>query len=289
MLVVMITRPGGPWHRAPSAASATPRHACPSAVWGPHPGGSECGGQARRGEVGSEMCEAGEAMVATAGDEAEDDISVGSGSPRPLSRPDTDDSMVDVEDSGGEGGADDAGPKVEPPDPAMSPGPGGPRTPPAAHQPNNQQHHRTLKFSIDNILKPDFGRRAGEASEQPVDLSRVTPRGAKEAGRGLGGLGLPPLHHPPAAPMKERDATPGATLWPAWVYCTRYSDRPSAGGHTLITLPYTPSLSLPLALTFCSSSYHFLLYPSNSSSHSSHLIVFLLSCRRPLPSASCSP
>lgn len=42
-----------------------------------------------------------------------------------------------------------------------------------------------LKFSIDNILKPDFGKKA-----------------------------------PAEAPT---------LLWPAWVYCTRYSDRPSSG------------------------------------------------------------
>ncbi|XP_050695655.1 homeobox protein engrailed-1-B-like isoform X3 [Eriocheir sinensis] len=176
------------------------------------------------------MCEPMASMEPSQPDD--DEISVGSNSPMVTPRRDTDDSLIDVDDSG-DGGAGDkgaAGPKVEPPDPAMSPGP--PRTPPAAHQANNAPLHRALKFSIDNILKPDFGRRLGdnvESSEQPVDLSRVTARDPKDpAGRNQGGA----APNPGGMMVKERESSVGGSLWPAWVYCTRYSDRPSAGPRT---------------------------------------------------------
>ncbi|XP_053640693.1 homeobox protein engrailed-1a-like [Cherax quadricarinatus] len=183
------------------------------------------------------MCDTSETMdtrsepsQGTDGD-ADDDISVGSHSPLPPPRNDTDDSMIDVDDSANDerGEKVAASPKVEPPDPAMSPGP--PRTPPVAHQANNAALHRSLKFSIDNILKPDFGRRLGEAvesSDQPVDLSRVTNRDPKkifgDPARSLAEVGQAPNN----LLLKEREGS-GGTLWPAWVYCTRYSDRPSAG------------------------------------------------------------
>ncbi|XP_045591546.1 homeobox protein engrailed-1a [Procambarus clarkii] len=161
--------------------------------------------------------------------DGDDDISVGSHSPPP--RNDTDDSMIDVDDTVDDDSREKvtASPKVEPPDPAMSPGP--PRTPPVAHQANNAVIHRSLKFSIDNILKPDFGRRLGDAvetSDQPVDLSRVTNRGDPkkvfgDPARSLGEVGQAPN----SVLLKDREGG-GGTLWPAWVYCTRYSDRPSA-------------------------------------------------------------
>lgn len=95
---------------------------------------------------------------------------------------------------------------------------------------NNDTASGSLKFSIDNILKADFGRRITDpinirkskptkkvvhetvkefedtSKSGPVDLSKTdTEKGGKsESG---------------SQPM----------LWPAWVYCTRYSDRPSSG------------------------------------------------------------
>lgn len=167
--------------------------------------------------------------------DGEDDISVGSHSPLPPPRDDTDDSMIDVDDSANDEPREKevASPKVEPPDPAMSPGP--PRTPPVAHQGNNAALHRSLKFSIDNILKPDFGRRLDtqESSDQPVDLSQVNNRDGKKGlmdpTRSLGAVG----QNPNSLLLKDRDGT-GTSLWPAWVYCTRYSDRPSAGKITIL-------------------------------------------------------
>lgn len=126
---------------------------------------------------------------------------------------------------------------------------------------------QTLKYSIRNILQPDFGRTA-------VLRTKSLPHHAPTAGK----IFKPYEHRPPppspeppakppfpcAAPLgslcqavsqigaKEAKtasrsrspakATPEAgdratpaeegkvpTLWPAWVYCTRYSDRPSSG------------------------------------------------------------
>ncbi|XP_068210738.1 LOW QUALITY PROTEIN: homeobox protein engrailed-1a-like [Palaemon carinicauda] len=182
-----------------------------------------------------DMCDASENMDTRSepsqgtDNDGDDEISVGSHSPLPQ-QDDTDDSMIEVDDSTNEEVNEKgvASPKVEPPDPAMSPGP--PRTPPAAHQGNNALLHRSLKFSIDNILKPDFGRRLKcvETSEQPVDLSRDPNREGKKGP-------LDPTRALAVAPnsllMKEREGS-GSTLWPAWVYCTRYSDRPSAGPRT---------------------------------------------------------
>ncbi|CAL4147961.1 unnamed protein product, partial [Meganyctiphanes norvegica] len=175
-------------------------------------------------------------------DDVDDDISVGSHSPRPPPCNDTDDSMIDVDDSCTEDSStrDKAAtsPKQEPPDPVMSPGgPPSPRaTPPVAHQPNNNQLlQRALKFSIDNILKPDFGiRRLSESSdcslEQPVDLSRVTTHRDTLKAFGLPTKTIRSLTTQPQqnnGGMKDKDAF-GNSVWPAWVYCTRYSDRPSA-------------------------------------------------------------
>ncbi len=81
--------------------------------------------------------------------------------------------------------------------------------------------HTALKFSIDNILRPEFGEirkpaksRCGKrgADDSPVDLSKDCSADSKQAkteGDGSGGE--------------------GNMMWPAWVYCTRYSDRPSSG------------------------------------------------------------
>ncbi|KAJ6659364.1 hypothetical protein lerEdw1_019235 [Lerista edwardsae] len=146
--------------------------------------------------------------------------------------------------------------------------------------PGNHQHppHRITNFFIDNILRPEFGRRkdggtcgggggaGGTSPEQhqppPQRLAARSPSAAPasgspgEGGGGGGGDGSKAL----AAAKKGGD--PGALegarksrggggdlslssdsdssqansgqggqpmLWPAWVYCTRYSDRPSSG------------------------------------------------------------
>ena len=85
---------------------------------------------------------------------------------------------------------------------------------------------RSLSFSIDNILKPSFGlssvpqkspsRPAKQPRleiEVPVDLSKTSNEAPKQ--------------DPTCPPGMVRG--PNGQLWPAWVFCTRYSDRPSSG------------------------------------------------------------
>jgi len=102
---------------------------------------------------------------------------------------------------------------------------------------------RFLPFSIDNLLKPDLRpvvpsreitkavspvafsppppvtskpkqvKKVDPEIEVPVDLSKTT----NEA----------PKVDPDCPPGMVRG--PNGQLWPAWVFCTRYSDRPSSG------------------------------------------------------------
>ncbi|KAM4874249.1 homeobox protein engrailed-2 [Thomomys bottae] len=176
--------------------------------------------------------------------------------------------------------------------------------PAALQAPGNHPHpHRVTNFFIDNILRPEFGRRkdpgtSGAGAGGGRGGGEGGPGGA-EAGGGAGGAELLPgssaresRQHPPCAPGAgaalpaagsdspgrgegasqtlalhggaKRGGDPGAPpdgalkarslgggdlsvssdsdssqagatlgaqpmLWPAWVYCTRYSDRPSSG------------------------------------------------------------
>ncbi|XP_062349766.1 homeobox protein engrailed-2 [Cinclus cinclus] len=135
--------------------------------------------------------------------------------------------------------------------------------------------HRITNFFIDNILRPEFGRRkeAGGPDGEPRRPGAESGRspgaapapgaplpggGAGSPGRGEGGPAGLALHgaakkggDPAAleAALKARGLSGGdlsvssdsdssqassnagnqPMLWPAWVYCTRYSDRPSSG------------------------------------------------------------
>uniref|UniRef100_A0A3B4YRN7 Homeobox protein engrailed-like n=1 Tax=Seriola lalandi dorsalis TaxID=1841481 RepID=A0A3B4YRN7_SERLL len=138
---------------------------------------------------------------------------------------------------------------------------------PLLQPPGNQQSHRITNFYIDNILRPDFGRKRKDGTlvrdrdGLGVILRReeLTGRKAPKTGNpqqgGAGGeveeeeedeeeeeeeedTGASDDQHPdPEARRPDlrvgdaASAAPGAKpmLWPAWVYCTRYSDRPSSG------------------------------------------------------------
>ena len=121
-------------------------------------------------------------------------------------------------------------PKVEPLDPDLIA-----RTPPVAHQAPSPQiapTQRQLKFSIDNILKPEFGSRrcedsSGSETQQPVDLSREI--GKADLNVSPGRPGISPRAGTPIASSDSSKLSSDTELWPAWVFCTRYSDRPSAG------------------------------------------------------------
>lgn len=129
---------------------------------------------------------------------------------------------------------------------------------PLLQAPGNQQPHRITNFYIDNILRPDFGRRKDgtfnyDENNGRENIVRVVPKtGVIVAGEGTSNsrsVGEPKKADIVAdAPLKPRgeigdqclssdsdssqaSSTPLSKpmLWPAWVYCTRYSDRPSAG------------------------------------------------------------
>ncbi|XP_016016424.2 homeobox protein engrailed-2 [Rousettus aegyptiacus] len=170
--------------------------------------------------------------------------------------------------------------------------------PAALQAPGNHQHpHRITNFFIDNILRPEFGRRkdagpccAGAGSEggaggadggggaggaeqlagsarEPRQSAPCAPTAggplpggvSDSPGEGEGGSKALSLHSgakkggDPGGPLdgalkarglgggdlslssdsdsSQASANLGAQpmLWPAWVYCTRYSDRPSSG------------------------------------------------------------
>ncbi|KAM6948520.1 homeobox protein engrailed-2b [Aplochiton taeniatus] len=137
---------------------------------------------------------------------------------------------------------------------------------PLLQAPGNQQPHRITNFYIDNILRPDFGRRKsgsfnlGENNvvRRGESVARRNPKIVRQQGgteeEGTSDDSRPAKEAKKAdveagdAPLKPRgdsgdqclssdsdssqaNSTPSSKpmLWPAWVYCTRYSDRPSAG------------------------------------------------------------
>ncbi|KAJ0022861.1 hypothetical protein NQD34_014995 [Periophthalmus magnuspinnatus] len=132
---------------------------------------------------------------------------------------------------------------------------------PLLHAPGNQQvPHRITNFFIDNILRPDFGRKKEAALNQEESASRESNNSpAAPQTEPVGstvpteGTSTPHAAKKPATPAEEplksrgesgdqclssdsdssqTSSNPAAAkpmLWPAWVYCTRYSDRPSSG------------------------------------------------------------
>lgn len=142
---------------------------------------------------------------------------------------------------------------------------------PLLQPPGNQQSHRITNFYIDNILRPDFGRkrkdgtliREGDGLGVIIRREELTGKKSSKTGNpqqgGAGGeeeedTGASEEQHPDTEARRpdlragdvavkgqvgngDRCRSPQAgsapaakpMLWPAWVYCTRYSDRPSSG------------------------------------------------------------
>ncbi|KAL3223181.1 hypothetical protein MRX96_027783 [Rhipicephalus microplus] len=96
--------------------------------------------------------------------------------------------------------------------PAAQPAPAAGSTPP-------------LKFSIERILSSEFGPTGGRTVTTAAAVAKGSQQPRKED-----------------RTISERATTPPqpnnqqGLLWPAWVYCTRYSDRPSSGERTFCTL-----------------------------------------------------
>nr|XP_033787521.1 homeobox protein engrailed-2 [Geotrypetes seraphini] len=113
--------------------------------------------------------------------------------------------------------------------------------PPPAPPPANLPH-RITNFFIDNILRPEFGRRKeGEqrAGAQTPSLPGPAPPVAASASDKQDEAALEGVLKARASDQSlssdsdssQASSKPGKQpmLWPAWVYCTRYSDRPSSG------------------------------------------------------------
>lgn len=97
---------------------------------------------------------------------------------------------------------------------------------------NNEPSNPALKFSIDNILKADFGRRITD----PINIKKTKPKKTnfdelnKSTSTGTPTTGPVDLSKTETEnPTAAGDSKSSPMLWPAWVYCTRYSDRPSSG------------------------------------------------------------
>lgn len=88
---------------------------------------------------------------------------------------------------------------------------------------NNDPNNGNLKFSIDNILKADFGRRITD----PLNIrkSKAKKVAAAEVREESSKAAIPV----DLSKNEEKEEKKEPLLWPAWVYCTRYSDRPSSG------------------------------------------------------------
>ncbi|XP_028825555.1 homeobox protein engrailed-2a [Denticeps clupeoides] len=141
---------------------------------------------------------------------------------------------------------------------------------------NPQLPHRVTNFFIDNILRPDFGRKkegggGGGDGAATRDARSPTPGGREQAGDAVPAEGTSAARCPSGGskkteiaaeePLRSREDTGDpclssdsdsghaasgapanrAMLWPAWVYCTRYSDRPSSGPRTRKPKKKTPS------------------------------------------------
>ena len=141
--------------------------------------------------------------------------------------------------------------------------------------------HRSLPFSIDNILKPTFGHTtartflhnsaflsfaAASAAASAAAAASVNnsdrQRSPSSSSSSNGSLVKSELKSPPSSPLNNNNQPvdlssknptsnsasndnkneggedgcppgmvrgPNGQLWPAWVFCTRYSDRPSSG------------------------------------------------------------
>lgn len=138
------------------------------------------------------------------------------------------------------------------------------------NEPEEEPTIQTLKYSIRNILQPDFGKHAVLKTKtqpritfKPYEINKSPDSSKPFTSAPLGSLcqtvsqiGTTRISDPVVSgrksPVKTPTTTTSATssstttlpgvaedgkvdetkvptLWPAWVYCTRYSDRPSSG------------------------------------------------------------
>ncbi|NP_571120.2 homeobox protein engrailed-1a [Danio rerio] len=103
--------------------------------------------------------------------------------------------------------------------------------------------HRNTDFFIDNILRPDFGCK--RERERVTRDSGVRPTAVLDSrSDGVSSSASSTVSSPVSSSQSNKveqgsskSSSPSKDsqkqiLWPAWVYCTRYSDRPSSGPRT---------------------------------------------------------
>ena len=94
---------------------------------------------------------------------------------------------------------------------------------------------KNLSFSIDNILKSSSKPSAPSPPRQTVPAAKPAQSKPKPAPKIDVEVPVDLSKTTNEAPKADADCPPGMVrgpngqLWPAWVFCTRYSDRPSSG------------------------------------------------------------
>lgn len=109
---------------------------------------------------------------------------------------------------------------VSPAGPGRSPSPSPPPGPSA------------LTFSVDNILRPDFGRSKPQPSQQSCVRRTRTSKNVIKSPSSSETDTSPASKSTTSEkpdPSSDQEKDSNGQVWPAWVYCTRYSDRPSSG------------------------------------------------------------
>ena len=106
-------------------------------------------------------------------------------------------------------------------------------------RPPASQPAKNLSFSIDNILRTKMQQQAPASisSVKPAIIPKPVPAAPKPKPAAKIDVEVPVDLSKTSneAPKADADCPPGMVrgpngqLWPAWVFCTRYSDRPSSG------------------------------------------------------------
>jgi len=106
-------------------------------------------------------------------------------------------------------------------------------------RPPASQPAKNLSFSIDNILRTKMQQQAPASisSVKPASIPKSVPAAPKPKPATKIDVEVPVDLSKTSneAPKADADCPPGMVrgpngqLWPAWVFCTRYSDRPSSG------------------------------------------------------------
>lgn len=91
-----------------------------------------------------------------------------------------------------------------------------------------------IKFSVENILKPNFGvcDKVRKGATPIFERSRLTARRSFDVARSTSEEQPKRRHSAESTQASTADGDGSGAAkehWPAWVYCTRYSDRPSSG------------------------------------------------------------